>query len=284
MTTASSIIPPELRIIQRTVRDPQLQPHVGKFYNTIDGSIKANVRAVILSVRRTRVYWGHAEFSGTPPTCGSEDASTYISVHGDNCRECPYNAFTDEPWKIMARDRRDYCMPGYTIIGMGIEEDGDLGLPFLLRSHGISAGAARQLESLLAMQMIRFQPGSKRSLKGTPYPIVVLSADEETTPEGSAYALRATTERYMTLSEFEEYREEVETFKALRTSIVTEPLALPSPGDAAPAVRDDLSAPSDMEGEDEHRPVAQDRSAKAPSTPSPRAVPASKEEEEDLAF
>lgn len=153
----------------------------GDFYfsltqETIKGSEGFEI-VVLKPAWKTRTYWGRTEIDDDPPMCSSLDAVT--SVNGDVCAtECPHNAFTDAPYLVDATERRSKCNPNYELLAVNTADM----MPILIRCSGISAQAAKELNSLLLFH---------RSIKGHTHKAKIrVTAVPKKTSVGEAFAIK----------------------------------------------------------------------------------------------
>jgi hypothetical protein len=144
---------PEIKLIQNVGGDEAKDAgaQAGDFFCALTGEVfKGNDGFQIVVTGRSKVertYWGadHEVQSDEPPTCSSTDGVT--SINGDVCKTaCPYQAFTDAPGLLTAEERKGKCTPGYRVMGISLTNM----MPVFIRCSGISATAARELNTLLA--------------------------------------------------------------------------------------------------------------------------------------
>ena len=130
---------------------------------------------MVVDILTGRAKWG-SEISDTGPVCASMDAKTNLSIYNDDCLQCPDRL--DAPWGVDATERRTKCCLNYSILG--IDLDHDL-MPIILRAHGTSALASRQLITQLKMN---------RALRGEYYRALVnIKCQEKNTPFGTTYVI-----------------------------------------------------------------------------------------------
>jgi len=126
---------------------------------------------------KTRTYWGRTEIDDDPPICSSLDAVN--SVNGDVCATaCPYEAFTDAPYLVDAAERRTKCLPNYELMAVKVSDM----MPILIRCTGISAQAAKELNTLLMFHRQIKNQTWKAKLKVTAIP--------KKTAAGEAFAIK----------------------------------------------------------------------------------------------
>ena len=144
---------PEIKLIQNVGGDEAKDAgaQAGDFYCALTGEVFKGSEGFNIVVtgksKVERTYWGadHEVQSDEPPTCSSTDGMT--SVNGDVCKTaCPYQAFTDAPGLLSAEERKGKCTPGYRVMGISLTNM----MPVFIRCSGISATAARELNTLLA--------------------------------------------------------------------------------------------------------------------------------------
>jgi len=143
---------PEIKIVQNVGGDEaKMQGALpGSFYCALTGEIIPGDTGfeIVLSERASieRTYWGpdHEVQSDEPPVCSSWDGVT--SNNGDDCQTaCPYNAFCDAPGLLGAEERKTKCTPGFKVTGISLTTM----MPVFIRCGGWSAGAARELNTLI---------------------------------------------------------------------------------------------------------------------------------------
>jgi len=174
---------PEIKLVQNTGGDEakQLGAKPGDFYCAITQEIINGTEGfdfvIIKPAQKTRTYWGTTEISEEPPTCASPDGIT--SVNGDACESaCPYQAFTDAPYMVAATERRTKCLPNYNVIGIKVSDM----MPAMIRCSGISAMAARELNTLLKFHKVMRGQAYKAQLRVT--------AVKKKTASGEAFAIK----------------------------------------------------------------------------------------------
>ena len=144
---------PEMKLVQNVgggeAKDAGAKP--GDFYCALTGEIYSGTEGfeIVVTGRASteRTYWGpdHEVQSDEPPICSSWDGIT--SVTGDECMTaCPYAAFTDAPGLLSIEERKTKCTPGYKVTGINLTNM----MPVFIRCSGISAAAARELNTLIA--------------------------------------------------------------------------------------------------------------------------------------
>lgn len=143
---------PEIKIVQNVGGDEAKNAgaNPGDFYCALTGEIIPADAGfdIVLSERASieRTYWGpdHEVQSDEPPICSSWDGFT--SNAGDECQTaCPYNAFCDAPGLLGAEERKTKCTPGFKVTGISLTTM----MPVFIRCGGWSAGAARELNTLI---------------------------------------------------------------------------------------------------------------------------------------
>lgn len=147
MTNTNDIAIPEIKLIQNVGGDEAKSQGAkpGQFYCAITGEIMDYFALVIAQPpSKNRTYWGRETMEDEPPVCASLDGIT--SINGDTCAEnCPYKAYNDAPYMLKASERRMKCTPNYNILGIQLPSL----MPVVIRCTGISAQAAKELNSLL---------------------------------------------------------------------------------------------------------------------------------------
>jgi len=168
---------PEWRLIQKVGGDwaKQLGANPGQFHNKVTDDIADELNLIVADIKIGRAMWG-PEISDAGPLCASIEALKNISIYGNDCTECPHKL--DVPWSMEGAERRKMCCLNYTILGIDLDHDY---LPVILRAHGKSALAARELITQLKMN---------RALKGELHRAIVnVKSQEKTTPYGTTFAL-----------------------------------------------------------------------------------------------
>jgi len=168
---------PEWRLLQKVGGDwaKSLGGNPGQFFNKTTDELADELNIVVVDILTGRAKWG-SEISDTGPVCASMDAKTNLSIYNDDCLQCPDRL--DAPWSVDATERRTKCCLNYSILG--IDLDHDL-MPIILRAHGTSALASRQLITQLKMN---------RALRGEYYRALVnIKCQEKNTPFGTTYVI-----------------------------------------------------------------------------------------------
>jgi len=168
---------PEWRLLQKVGGDwaKSLGGQPGQFFNKITDELADELNIVVVDILIGRAKWG-CEISDAGPICASMDAKTNLSIYGNDCLQCPDRA--DAPWSLDATERRTKCCLNYTILGIDLDHDY---MPIMLRAHGTSALASRQLITQLKMN---------RALRGEYYRAVVnIKCQEKNTPFGTTYTI-----------------------------------------------------------------------------------------------
>ena len=168
---------PEWRLLQKVGGDwaKTLGGNPGQFFNKITDELADELNIVVVDILTGRAKWG-SEISDAGPVCASMNAKTNLSIYNNDCLQCPDRA--DAPWSLDAKERRTKCCLNYTILG--IDLDHDL-MPIILRAHGTSALASRQLITQLKMN---------RALRGEYYRALVnIKCQEKSTPFGTTYVI-----------------------------------------------------------------------------------------------
>jgi len=201
---------PEIKLVQNVGGDEakDLGAVPGQFYCKLTGEIMNSFEMVVAG-RATveRTYWGsdHEVQSDEPPTCSSQDGIT--SAGGDLCATaCPYNAFTDTPGFLKADERKLKCTPGFKVSGINLTNM----MPVFIRCGGISAGAARELNTLITFH---------KNIRGRFYTVkFTVSSIKRKGTSGEAYAIKFGEP---TLLE----TEQLDEVKGLLEDIIGEPLS-----------------------------------------------------------
>jgi len=189
------LIPPQFKLLQATggreAKTAGGRP--GQFYHTLRGDVVDQINCCVVDIIKVRTKWG-GEISDAPPECSSDDADSLLSRDGKDCRECLFRC--DTPWSVEAQARRDLCTIGYVLLGVDIDQNDE---PFVLRAHGVSVGAVRELLSAL-----RFN----RTLKGQYWQACVrLSSQEKHTKQGTVWALVARPSGLLPSDKIEELKD-----------------------------------------------------------------------------
>jgi len=168
---------PEWRLLQKVGGDwaKGLGGKPGQFFNKITDELADELNIVVVDILTGRAKWG-SEISDAGPVCASMDAKTNLSIYGGDCLQCPDRA--DAPWSLDAMERRTKCCLNYTILGIDLDHDY---MPIMIRTHGTSALASRQLITQLKMN---------RALRGEYYRALVnIKCQEKSTPFGKTYVI-----------------------------------------------------------------------------------------------
>ena len=168
---------PEWRLLQKTGGDwaRQLGGEPGQFFNKITDEIADELNVVVVDILIGRARWG-SEISDAGPACASNYAKSNTSIDGKDCSTCPDKL--DTPWSVDATERRTKCCINYTILGIDLDRDN---LPIVLRAHGTSALASRQLITQLKMN---------KALRGEYFRAIVnIKCQEKSTPYGTTYVI-----------------------------------------------------------------------------------------------
>jgi len=139
---------PEIKLVQNVGGDmaKEAGAEPGNFYLSLsDEVIPEGFDMVIVSMQKNRTYWGRAEIMDEPPECASPDARSMLSLNGDDCNTCERRCET--PWLLTPEKRRAMCLVNYNIIGIKLPEE----MPILVRTSGLSAQAAKELYTQLAL-------------------------------------------------------------------------------------------------------------------------------------
>ncbi len=168
---------PEWRLLQKVGGDwaKSLGGKSGQFFNKTTDELADELNIVVVDIMMGRAKWG-TEISDAGPACASMDAKTNLSIYNDDCLQCPDRL--DTPWSVDAMERRTKCCLNYSILGIDIDHDL---MPIMLRAHGTSALASRQLITQLKMN---------RALRGEYYRALVnIKCQEKNTPFGMTYVI-----------------------------------------------------------------------------------------------
>ena len=170
---------PEYRLLQNTggKEAKQAGGKPGQFYHTLRGDFATEITCSVVDIIKVRTRWG-SDILDQPPECASADADSMVSLDGQDCSQCEYRC--DNPWAVPSLRRRELCTIGYVLQGIDLDHDYQ---PFIIRAHGVSAMAMRELISSL-----RFN----RQLGGEPWRGVIrLTTVEKPTSRGGVYAIKA---------------------------------------------------------------------------------------------
>lgn len=168
---------PEWRLLQKVGGDwpKSLGGKPGQFYNKTTDELADELNIVVVDILMGRAKWG-TEISDAGPVCASMNAKNNISIYNDDCLQCPDRL--DAPWSVDATERRTKCCLNYSILGIDIDHDL---MPIMLRAHGTSALASRQLITQLKMN---------RALRGEYFRALVnIKCQEKNTPFGTTYVI-----------------------------------------------------------------------------------------------
>ncbi len=170
---------PEIKLVQnvggKLARASGAEP--GDFYCEITGEvIKGNegFNMVVISMRKSRTYWGRSEIEDEPPECASLDSKT--GLDGKECASCEHRC--DTPWLLSAPERRAKCLANYNILGINLDSD----LPVVIRTTGISAQATKQLYTQLSL--------NKQLAKGWYRAKIQVTSISKESAAGQAFAIK----------------------------------------------------------------------------------------------
>jgi hypothetical protein len=174
---------PEIKLIQNVggSEAKALGSKPGDFYCSITGEIIPGAVGFEIVVagpaKKTRTYWGTTEIAETPPICASPDG--ILSVNGENCQNaCPHKAYNDAPYLLPIAERRTKCTPNFHIVAIKVSDM----MPILIRCGGISAMAARELNTLLKFH---------KNIRGQYFKAKIkVTSLAKKTPSGEAYAIK----------------------------------------------------------------------------------------------
>ncbi len=200
---------PEWRLLQKVGGDwaKGLGGTPGQFFNKITDELADELNIVVVDILTGRAKWG-VEISDAGPVCASMSARENQSIYGDDCLKCPDRA--DAPWALDATERRQKCCLNYTILGIDLDHGY---LPVILRAHGTSALASRQLITQLKMN---------RALHGEYFRAVVnIKCQEKNTPFGTTYVI------HPKITELITDENKAKELKAESLRLLGAPLALP---------------------------------------------------------
>ena len=212
---------PEYRLLQSTGGKDAKQAggKPGQFYHTLRGDFADNITCSVVDIVKVRTRWG-ADILDQPPECASADADSMVSLDGQDCSQCQYRC--DNPWAVPAVQRRELCTIGYVLQGIDLLHGFQ---PFILRAHGISAVAMRELISSL-----RFN----RELMGEHWRAVILiTSISKHTSMGDVYAITARPVSLVTEEQQHELASLVPQLTGVPVTSMLEigdvPYSLPSP-------------------------------------------------------
>jgi len=177
---------PEWRLLQKVGGDwaKGLGGKPGQFFNKTTDELADELNIVVVDILMGRAKWG-TEISDAGPVCASMEAKTNLSIYNDDCLQCPDRL--DAPWSVDAAERRTKCCLNYSILGIDIDHDL---MPIMLRAHGTSALASRQLITQLKMN---------RALRGEYYRALVnIKCQEKNTPFGTTYVIHPKIVQFIT--------------------------------------------------------------------------------------
>ena len=168
---------PEWRLLQKVGSDwaKQLGGVPGQFFNKLTDELASELNIVVVDILTGRAKWG-AEISDAGPICASDNVKSSVSIEGKDCLACPDRL--DTPWAVKATERRVKCCINYTILGIDLDHDY---LPIVIRAHGTSALAVRQLITQLKMN---------KALRGEYFRAEInIKCQEKTTPYGTTFVI-----------------------------------------------------------------------------------------------
>ncbi len=145
---------PELKLIQATGGDyakSQAGAKIGQFFVSTTNELFDTVDVQVLTVSKNRTFWGRTDITDDPPICSSLNGTT--SVDGTPCKECPHYR---ERASLDKEERRKECQIGYVVLALDENQ-----MPLVIRLHGISADAGRDLNAMLYFnKALRAQRGN----------------------------------------------------------------------------------------------------------------------------
>lgn len=157
--TPADLAPPTWKLVQAMSRaHTEAEVPVGVFHSPQMGKSKGEIRGVILRIQGTRTLWGDP---GEPPRCASDDRvmpRPGMQYPGP-CSQCPVRE--DNPGAVSSDQRRERCLPTYTLLVYDLEE----GFPFVLRLDGVSASRFRSFLSALAVRLRGKHYGAEVTIK-----------------------------------------------------------------------------------------------------------------------
>ena len=173
---------PEIKLVQNVGGEEakRVGAQPGQFYCALTGEIMEGFDLVVTG-RATveRTYWGegHEPQSDEPPVCSSWDGIT--SVTGEICQTaCPYQAFTDAPGLLKPEERKTKCTPGFKVTGINLSNM----MPLFIRCSGISATAARELNTVISFH---------RNIRGQYFKAKFhVTSIKKRSPSGEAFAIK----------------------------------------------------------------------------------------------
>ncbi len=137
---------------------------------------------ILVDMLKTRTFWGRVELDEDPPACSSLDGVT--AMDGTDCATCPHKH--DAPWLLSKDERRTMCLVNYNVLAFELTN----GLPLIIRCHGISCQAARDLLTQLKMN---------RTLGGQYHRAVIhVGSAKKKTTSGEAYLFKFTVKQFIT--------------------------------------------------------------------------------------
>lgn len=206
------MIIPMLKVIQNVGGEyakNQLQANPGDLFFPINDTVisgSEGMNVIVVDVRKSRTYWGRDEIGEDPPQCSSIDG--LVSQDGKDCANCPQRH--DAPWLLSRKDRREKCLLNFDILAVDLQTS----LPVLIRTHGISIQAARELITQLKMNSM---------LKGEIHRAVVkVTTVKKKSEAGEAYSLK------FKITDIKD-KESAKPFLQLTTQILGAKMLLPGP-------------------------------------------------------
>lgn len=262
---------PELKLIQnvggdqaKTATATREAAAVGDFYLGITDEVikgEEGVDVILVDMLKTRTYWGRDDIGDEPPTCSSPDAGSFTSANGDDCHQCPFNAFNEAPWLLSAQERRTKCLVNYHLLVFRVSDN----MPMMIRATGISTGAARNLLTTLKLN---------KKLAGQYHKAVIHVAPiKKKTASGEAFAF------VFTLAGLLQNEAQIAESYQLSAALTGQNALQLASGNQS----DVLEAPAEVPALEAGQTVAEPEPAPAPPAPpakteAPAAAPAAKKE------
>ena len=137
---------PRVRVIQPT---SQLDGPPGAFHNNLSGQTKAAIRAALLKVTKSRVFWNTDDLKAAP-LCASDDAKVPQTVHaGKYAQKCDGCELAQWGKDKSGNPVPPQCRLTYNFLAADLDDDDT---PFILSLAGASVKSARQIISVFVLK------------------------------------------------------------------------------------------------------------------------------------
>ena len=199
--------PPEMKLVQSSSRSHTEEGvEMGRFHCAQTGEVKESLRMVILRAQRTRVLW--PDTLG-PPECASDDRNSPRPgcKYSGPCSNCPVG--NDAPWLLSEEDKRDYCLPAYTLLVL----DRESGQPYLMRVNGTSVQGFKGLWTTFRL-----------AYQGRPFSAETeLTTQKRSNDRGTFYVMRPRILQSLGAEEAAHYQEMAQAMMGVKLTAQEEP-------------------------------------------------------------